>query len=849
MLVQTLANQGRYGTRPLFIALAIGTVFFNMKTAIASQFDVDYRSLVSRADLTYTAPAERSEHGMPVGNGCMGSLVWTTPDALKFQLNRVDVFAAGCNTYAFPQAGADYASGCGMVDIRMVEFGDDVFAGESFRQHLAVYDGVTTVRGKGVTARVAAWQKGDVMAVEIEDQRAQPQPVSVDLRMLRYATQWMDARNWELTSQHAAVVLKGPHSATSRLDIRDGKIILTQEFTEGNFYNASAVAIGLAGRESRASYPNEMTVRLTAAPGQGVFTILMATAASSDPEEDVAAKAVKALGAAQARGREGLLADNQAWWGDYWARAFVRLHSADGEADFVEQSYTYFLYIMASSSRGAYMPRFGGMIWYTNGDMRQWGSQFWWNNQGCYYNGLTPANRPELIEPVFSTYSGHFDSYARAARQQWGSQGVWFPETTWFDGLEDLPDDIAAEMRALYLAQKPWEQRSGAFKLYARNKQTFNSRWNWCGQNARWVNGDYVSGDKGTGSFGHVSHIFSSTAKIAYLYWLRYAYGLDVEWLRQTGYPAIKGVVEFYRNFPNMRKGPDGKYHISHVNNMESDWNTSDTPEEVAAIRAMTPVAIRASEILGVDEGLRPVWKEFYENLPPLPDGALPAEYYDLLTVANADEPAARRLRDKFAKRAVGADTRLHVLSREAVAAANLGLAEHVKYMIPGQARALAEEGCDTWGAGPSGVGVMPNRLGMREGPGCLECQRLGNVANALHAALLQSAPPAPEKEPVIRVFAAWPRQWDAQFTLAARGGFLVGSSMENGRIEFVQVQSQAGGECRLASPWPGAAVTLYRNGVKAEDRSGAIVTFVTAKGETVAVVPQGMAPAAKRVR
>jgi hypothetical protein len=806
---------------------------------------VDTQRLVARADLTYQTPVVRSEEGMPVGNGRMGSLVWTTPEALKFQLNRVDVFAAGCNSRAFPQAGSDYSSGCGMVDIRVAEVGGDVFAGAGFSQHLSVYDGVMSARGNGVTARVTAWQQDDVMAVEIDDQRAQPTAVSVDLRMLRYATQWMDAKNWDLTRKHAAVVLSGAHSATSRLDIRDGRIVLTQQFREGAFYHASAVVIGAAGRQTRADYYNEMTVRLTAVAGSGRMTFLMATAASADPKEDVAAKAIRALDSAQGRGMEGLLADNQAWWGDYWSRAFIRLHSDDGEADFVEQNYTYFLYIMASSSRGSYMPHFNGMIWFTNGDMRQWGSQYWWHNQGCYYNGLMPANRPELIEPVFATYSARLDSYARAARQQWGSQGLWIPETTWFDGLEDLPEEIGAEMRELYLMRKPWAQRSDGFMQYARNKQTFNSRWNWGDYRGKQANGNYD--DKGRGPFGHVTHIFSSTAKIAYLYWLRYEYGLDTEWLRNTGYPVIKGAVEFYRNFPNMKKGGDGKYHISHVNNGESNWNSKDTVEEVTAMRALTPIAMRAAEILGVDAGMQPIWKEFYENMAPLPAGLVPAQFYDLVTTASTDVPALERLKQELLKHPVNADTRLHVLSRNGVAAANLGLAEAVKYMLPGQIRTLPNEGCDTWGCGASGIGVMRNRLGMREGPGCLECQRLGNATSTLHAALLQSAPPVPGGESIIRVFAAWPLDWNAQFTLAARGGFLVSASMEKGKIEFVQIQSQAGGECRLVNPWPAAAPTLYRNGVKAEEVTGELVKFGTHKGEMIIVVPPGALPVRKQ--
>src|SRR5512136_936063 len=138
--------------------------------AARSLLDVDYRNLITRADLDYNEPARRSEEGMPVGNGRMGSLVWTTPSALKFQINRVDVFAADGRTVSFPEADSDFASGCGYVDIGLVCAGEDVFAGEAFRQHLSLYDAVVTAQGRGVTARVLAWPRRDVMAVEIDDQ-------------------------------------------------------------------------------------------------------------------------------------------------------------------------------------------------------------------------------------------------------------------------------------------------------------------------------------------------------------------------------------------------------------------------------------------------------------------------------------------------------------------------------------------------------------------------------------------------------------------------------------------------------------------------------------------------------
>ena len=70
------------------------------------------------------------------------------------------------------------------------------------------------------------------------------------------------------------------------LGISDGRITLTQQFSEADFYDASAVAIGVVGRSSRARYLNDSTVQFSAAPGRGRFTILIGSAASAAPTDD-----------------------------------------------------------------------------------------------------------------------------------------------------------------------------------------------------------------------------------------------------------------------------------------------------------------------------------------------------------------------------------------------------------------------------------------------------------------------------------------------------------------------------------------------------------------------------------
>ncbi|UCC98804.1 MAG: hypothetical protein JSW66_02710 [Phycisphaerales bacterium] len=802
--------------------------------------DADYRTLASRADLSYDRPVTRSEEGLPVGNGRMGSLVWTVPTSLKLQINRVDVFASNGATNSFPERHSDYCGGCGFIDIDFVDFGADVFTDQRTSQHLSCYDGLITVEGRGVKAQVLAWNEHDVIAVKVSDERSQPAAISTHLRMLR-----------------PAVVRTRSHTATSKLSSREGRITLTQKFEEDDYYCGSAMTVAAVGRNTRVKLVNDQELQLVAEPGMGSFTILIASAASFDPEEDVAASTLAPLEAAEAKGYPGLAEANRQWWHDFWTQSFIHLHSSDGVADAIEENYAYYLYVMASSSRGRFPPKFNGMLWTTGGDTRKWGAQYWGANQSCLYNGLFAANRIELTDPMFDMYTAMYDACALAARQQWGSQGIYIPETVAFDGPAELPEAIAQEMQDLYLLRKPWDVRSSAFREYARTRQPHASRWNWKAT-GKWQSGQWQYTDKGAGPYGNVNHIFSRGAKIAYKYWMRYEYTKDLQWLRDRAYPMLRGVAEFYRNHPNVREGRDGKYHIHNVNSNESVWGGQDTDEEISAMRGILPVVIKASEILHLDAAMRPVWKEFLDNLAPLPLGGngppvwirasgpasrgravshpdgntMPMWYFDLCNLENEDEETRRIANATFEscfRNGPGPETRIGVLSKLAVAAAILGRSDDVKVLIPNQIQTRETR-------------VLTNRMTLREGAQTTGLQRIGRAADALHLALCRSAPAGPGKEPVIRVFPAWPRQWDATFLLLTRGAFLVGSSMEKGQIEFVQIRSNAGGECRLRNPWPGAAVTLYRDARRVRDLAGSLLTFPTQRGEVLVIVPKGAA-------
>lgn len=603
---------------------------------LSSLLRLDLRSLVSAADLVYDKPVARSEEGLPVGNGRMGSLVWTTPDAIKLQINRVDLQPINGETNSFFERHSDYMGGCGFLDVELAGSGEDVFPDEGTTAHLSVYDGRLAVKGRGVTARMLAWQAQDVMAIELDDQRAVPEPLRVNLRMLRFASQYFGGELEKMIEQREVTVRTRNHLATSRLAVHGNRIVLTQEFREGDHVAKSAVAVALLGRSAVPRFANETEVRLIAPAARGRVVVLVASAASlGSPGDDVVAATLDRLDAAAARGFSNLLSDNAAWWHAFWARGAIALHSADGVAEDVARHYHYYLYLMAATSRGAYPPKFNGMLWTTAGDLRTWGAQHWFANLSCYYEALFASNRLDLLDPMFAMYSGMFDAAATAARQQWGSQGIFIPETVWFDGLATLPDDIAAEMRELYLLRKPWAERSERFIAYARTKHPHSSRWNWWGGGS-WTNGRWIPTERDSAPFGPVTHILGTTAKVAYLYWRRYEYTMDEAWLRDRAYPMLRGAAEFYEHFPNVRKGEDGRYHIHHVNSNESITGAQDTDEDLSAMRGILAAAVRASEIVGGRPAQRARWRAMLDHLAPLPT----SDHPDALRPAGYDGPA-----------------------------------------------------------------------------------------------------------------------------------------------------------------------------------------------------------------
>ncbi len=814
-------------------------------------FEVDYRALIGRADLIYEQPVEHPVRGQPIGNGRTGTMVWTSPGAIHFQINRSDLFSVNkshAGDYADP---ADHCSACAQVT---VEVGGAPFAGAApdFSQRLSLYEAECTIHGDGVTARcfVAASEDlsepTDVLVVEIGDGRAEPQPVRVALSMWRPP----EVR----TGNHLAAYSFAEHSSITDGECSD-RLTLAQQFSEGDHYCASAVSAGGDGArlDVAGSSPGRRTLVVPAA--SGMCTLLFSSAVSWSREEDVGKKALAQVEAARREGLPTLRSNHLRWWKEFWARTFLHLHSEDGVADFMERVRTLHLYYMASSSRGAFPPKWNGSIFTTDGDKRNWGAQYWVWTMEMHYYALMAADADDLCEPFFRMYASQLDSCSTAAAQRWGVAGVFYPETTPFDGPVELPDALVEEFRAVFLGHQPAEALSTRLRDLCRYEHHLLTQL-------------YPLQGRTDSRVSWISHLATTACELALLAWWRYRYSGDVDWLRTVAYPLLRGTVEFYRGLAV--RGEDGNLHLHELNQHEDFWGADDGIWDLAAIRGAAPIAIAAAGTLDADAALRRAWQEMLDELTPYPMGSDPRAQAltggvlaedlwaaGLLGVVNGQQnPEDVWLAPVFPFEDWTLETRQP--ATDAIVQKLLDLAPRMNSILRGDACNTAirtpiasvragrgEELPAILAAYYAAFGALENGWSLFEGHGEIENQAhsiepLGCISFLLQEGVLQGVSARPGQPEVISLFPAWPKEWNASFRLLTRGGFVVSSAMRDGEILSVEIESRRGEACRLRNPWRTTCILSREDGA-AQELDGELLHFGTEPGERYCLTPAGM--------
>ena len=149
----------------------------------------------------------------------MGTMVWTSPGGVHLQINRNDVFAVNRNHGGSQFGPTDY---CGRLRV----------PDRSHRRR-------QLCSLQSVSVRCFVSSAVDLLVMEIDDQRESPQPLKVNVAMLREPE-----------------VRTGEHLARTVFVESADRVLLTRSFQERDYYNASAVTVALAGVDASIETPS-----------------------------------------------------------------------------------------------------------------------------------------------------------------------------------------------------------------------------------------------------------------------------------------------------------------------------------------------------------------------------------------------------------------------------------------------------------------------------------------------------------------------------------------------------------------------------------------------------------------
>jgi hypothetical protein len=444
----------------------------------------------------------------------------------------------------------------------------------------------------------------------------------------------------------------------------------------------------------------------------------------------------------------------------------VQYSNGDGAADYLENLYYLSTYMIAVGAYGNYPFHFINGVWRATQDNTKWSNAYWYWNQRDVYHSFMASNHVDAVEAFNHMYSRSSAALKAFTNTHFGVDGIWVPETM-----------------------------------------------GWNGNANGTVNSDFTK------------LIYSTGMEAAMNMYAQYRYTGDEQYLKDTVYPFMKEATKFLAAM--FSKDQSGKYFMENSNAHETYWGVRNAITDLAAVRAMFPVAIALSQKLELDADLRADWQDVLDNLVPYPrDTTTYLPHEPPIGTLNNGENVACELIWPYNLTGIGAlDYERavatwkarprpydNVWANDAIQAARLGLGQEA---FDGMKIMLQKYQSYTNGMTNNTNGVF---------------EYLGVHILVMNESLLHSY------DDKIRVFPAIPPDDSmvTRFTLLAQGGHLVSSEREGGEIKYVGIKSQLGQPVVVINPWGNEAaqvIELSHNRVVPTTGTGELA-FDTVAGE-----------------
>lgn len=718
-----------------------------------NRFHVDVSGVVSRSDIVLRSPNVKSEDAMPLGNGRLGLAVWSE-DGLTVQLNRADTLPGRLSP--------------GQVTLPGLE---QLVHASDYSGRLDLYHGEFEETGGGMRATVYVQPDSDIAVAQVRG--ADPNSL-----------------------QSATLHLWKPRRPTAAAHYGIG--VLSETWKDASDFGAtgktfgSLAAITADARDLHVEAAGPLAVKLSFRPKQdGSFRVLIAA-----PEWKGGNARVRASEMLQTAAHASA-AEHREWWRNFWGQAgLVKLSSADGSAEYLENLRCIDLFTAAAESRGRFPGSQAGVadLFSSARDYHQWDPSAYWHwNLRMQVAANLGAGLYQLNNSYFNLYRNNLQSIEEWTKSQMGGRpGACVPETMRFNGKG--------------YENETWHKTPG-LDCSANSKPYYNAR------------------------------TLTTGAEVSLWVWRQYLDTLNKKFLA-ANYPLMTASARFLLAYAT--EGPDGLLHTYPSNAHETQWDVHDPTTDIAAMKTLFPAVIAAAHVLNTGHDLAPQLQAALKKIPPYPlkhdqvgNAIIGLSYDENAPIHNTENIG---LEPVWPYALIGDRGPLHELgvrtyderpnkfqndwSFDPIQAARLGLAA--------QCKAALLKLTEKYQQYPSGFAhfVGPEFYG----------EQIGVVAAALQQALVQ------DYGGLLRIAPAWPKEWNADATVYVRRKSRVDLQIRHGIPVTVVVQAGANGRLAVRNPWPGKSVQVVSSdGKRVAQTSGtSLLHFDVEAGKSYLIEPTG---------
>jgi alpha-L-fucosidase 2 len=709
-------------------------------------FHFDAEGVISRSNIVLDRPNSLGKEAMPLGNGSLGVAVWSA-EGFTAQLNRADTLPDRLSPGQVVIPGLSLLTGAA-----------------DYRGRLDLYNGEFREQGGGMTAVAYVQPKTETLVVDVTGAKPD-EPQTAILKL------------WSPRGSHAMV--NGSVGALSETWIDDKN----PESTGRPFGSLSAITV--KGRGVSVKIVDSHTISLSFRPyPDGHFRVL-AVAPHFDGSGDAFSIIRRTLFGVTPQA-------HRIWWHQFWSHAaLIRVHSADGTGDYMENLRDIYLF-SATAERGVEYP--GSQAGVADmlsaaRDAHRWDpSSFWHWNLRMQVAANIGAGLSWLNAPYFNLYRENLPSIEDWTKQHMnGHPGACIPETMRFNG------------RGIEY-ESSWTPISIGRDCDADFHSYYNAR------------------------------TLSTGAEVSLWIWQQYLATDDRAFLA-ANYSVMSASARFLLAYQKI--GPDGFLHTSPSNAHETQWDVTDPATDISAAEALYPATIQAAELLGKDRDLIRELQRAIPKIPPLPrTQAVGAE--TLLSasddaagedvIAESYLPAAKNhnaenigLEPVWPYGIIGDTSPLFPLAKrtyenrlfkgvadwsfDPIQAARLDLGSEVGSTL----RIITERSQHT----PNGFANWDREYGE------FYIEETGIVADALQEALVQ------DYDGVIRIAPAIPPGWDFDGSVFVRGKTKVDVEVHEGEVTTVVIEAGTTAPLRVRNPWLGQSVDVVAGSVETKVVSG----------------------------